>query len=131
MNINPLSDTLNAGANLTGAIMGGLDSLFTSDDERLKAKAIIDAQIQQFEAAIQKEVTSRHAADMQSDNFLSKNIRPASLIILTIAFFVFVIADVREAHIEAITTLLQTAFGFYFGFRGVEKSVKIFSGGRK
>lgn len=79
------------------------------------------AQIQGAYNAEQEQLTARHKADMQSDNWLSKNIRPMVLVYLmglfTLAFF----KDVPLPVMETLSGLLQTAFIFYFGARTLEK----------
>lgn len=136
-----LKDTLVAAAgNAAAQIMGGLDGLFTSDDERLGhqtkiqgimndlTKAHLDAA-----AAQEKERTARHEADMQSDSWLSKNIRPLTLVFLMGFYTIIAITDsigtlafdVKPAYISLLETLMMTAFGFYFVMRGAEKITKI------
>jgi len=127
-----------------------IDKNVTSDEERLKlrnefeqikermSKAGLEA-----EKMIQENVTSRHLADMQSDNKLAKNIRPMSLIALTsitIIWFIVgmifldepqptdgvIIQSVKYkvwlASLELLTVLDLLAFGFYFGGRSIEKA---------
>ena len=66
------------------AITGGLlkdigkviDNLHTSDEERLEAKQKLQELLEQADKEAQDQVTERWKYDMQSDSFLSKNIRP-------------------------------------------------------
>jgi hypothetical protein len=118
------------------SIMGGLDALFTSDDERNKARIIVEQNLNQltesvlsFVASMEAERTKRHAADMQSDSWLSKNIRPLTLVYLLGIFTVLALADsisvldfeVAPHYVSLLEALLLAAFGFYFVSRGVEK----------
>jgi hypothetical protein len=74
----------------------------------------------------QQELTKRHTADMASDSWLSKNIRPLMLICLFSAYTVFSVASVfdyeaKTAYVELLGQWGMLAFGFYFGSRGAEK----------
>ena len=74
----------------------------------------------------QQELTKRQAADMASDSWLSKNIRPLSLCALFSAYIMFALMSTFDLDTnESYTILLgqwgQLAFGFYFGSRGLEK----------
>lgn len=132
-----IKDTLVAAAGkAAGEIMQGLDGLFTSDDERLSAQTKItqvmnDMAARQLEhvETQEKERTLRHQADMQSDSWLSKNIRPLSLVYLLGLFTVLALVDsitllsfdVQQHYVDLLQALLLTAFSFYFVSRGIEK----------
>ena len=138
-----LSKIFAAGAGtLVKSVGSVIDDLHTSGEEKLKLKAKIDGQLQAFElsmetAAMQfeKEVSKRHQADMTSDSWLSKNIRPllvGFLIMSTIILAYSTIFTLPEEKITLIepwigllTTLDVAAITFYFGSRGVEKFKKI------
>ena len=60
-----------------------LDNLTTSKEEKLEAQRKIKEVLMQAEANAQEQVTRRWEADMKSDNWLSKNIRPLVCILLT------------------------------------------------
>ena len=101
----------------------------TNELAKIKAKAKNDSE--QIDVQFEKEITSRHQADMQSDNKLSKNIRPLSLIFLLAVVSVLSITDgnvgeftVGESYITLFNSLLIVAFGFYFGGRSLEKTFK-------
>ena len=127
---------------VVGNVMKGLDGLFTSDDERNKAKVLLNGQLNTLVAdmiaadvAQEAERTKRHESDMKSDSWLSKNIRPLSLCFLLLLFLILVIADsgfiaftVREQWINLLETLLTAAFSFYFVMRGSEKMMSIYAG---
>ena len=136
-----IKDTLVAAAGkAAGEVMKGLDGLFTSDDERLGYQAKVQAVMADLTkahldaaAADEAERTSRHAADMKSDSWMSKNIRPLTLIFLMGFYSAIAITDsigtlafdVKPAYISLLETLMMTAFGFYFVMRGAEKITKI------
>ena len=120
-----------------------IDRLVTSDEERLILKnemaKIVNDEIKENHRhieALESEVTSRHLADMKSDSWLSKNIRPLTLIFLTVAvvalaYLTVFKADVNpealEMWIGLFTGLLMLVYGFYFGSRGIEKVMSIVS----
>ena len=73
-----------------------------------------------------QEITKRQQADMGSDSWLSKNIRPLSLIALFFAYIIFAVMSAFGINTNDNYTMLlgqwgQLAFGFYFGSRGLEK----------
>lgn len=80
-----------------------------------------------------ESMNERHANDMVSDSFLSKNIRPLVLLLLLFFWFLILILDsftkiqFDETIIESIKVLTNTAFLFYFGSRGGEKMMKIYT----
>lgn len=75
----------------------------------------------------QKEITSRHAADMASDSWLSKNVRPITLIGLLILYLLFALLDglnvlhLQVVYIDILEQLCILVLTFYFGSRGIEK----------
>ena len=77
-------------------------------------------------------ISNRWKYDMESDSFLSKNIRPICLGFLTLAMTLFIILDssslkftVDPVWVDLLKTLLVTVYLAYFGSRGVEKFRKI------
>ena len=68
-----------------------LDNLTTSKEEKLEAQRKIQEVLMQAESQAQEQVTRRWEADMKSDNWLSKNIRPVICLFLT---FIFVILSI-------------------------------------
>jgi hypothetical protein len=77
-----------------------------------------------------QELTKRQQADMASDSWLSKNIRPLSLIALFCAYIMFALMsaagiDTNEQYTMLLGQWGQLAFGFYFGSRGLEKLAEI------
>ena len=108
-----------------------LDNLTTSKDEKLEAERKITEILTQAEVQAQQEVTKRWEADMKSDNWLSKNIRPLICIFLTAIFVVISIFDgnagqfsISPAYVPIYQTLLITVYGAYFAGRSIEKIKK-------
>ncbi len=108
---------------MLGDLIGGSDQL--TPEQKTEAKDLLLADIQQ-----EQERTERHTADMASDSWLSKNIRPMTLIFLLLIITILAVwdsasinFDVKEGYVGLFEQLLITAFGFYFVLRGVEKMV--------
>lgn len=74
----------------------------------------------------QSNVTERWSADMASDSWLSKNIRPLSLIAIFTAYFMFTTMsafgyNAQESYVQLLGQWGQIVFLAYFGGRTVEK----------
>ena len=74
----------------------------------------------------QAAITSRWEADMSSDSWLSKNIRPMALIAIFVAFFLFTMMsafgyNAQESYVQLLGQWGQIIFLAYFGGRTVEK----------
>ena len=120
---------------ITGGLIkdvgGVIDSLTTTEEERLEAKHKLQELLEKADQDAQGQITERWKLDMQSDSFLSKNIRPLVLIYLTVIFTVLSFFDgniggfqVDEAYIPIFQSLLITVYGAYFVGRTWEKSKK-------
>jgi hypothetical protein len=108
-----------------------IDKLTTTDEERLAAKQKIQELLEKADQDAQTQITERWKLDMQSDSFLSKNIRPLVLIYLTVIFTALAFFDgniggfqVDEAYIPIFQSLLITVYGAYFVGRTWEKAKK-------
>ena len=74
----------------------------------------------------QENVTRRAEADMASDSWLSKNIRPMTLVFLLVAYSGFAVASIfdletRGAYVELLGQWGMLVMSFYFGGRTMEK----------
>jgi len=108
-----------------------IDDLHTSKEEKLEAEQKIKEIVASYQATLEKEISTRWDADMKSDSWLSKNVRPLVLIFLVIStvLLIFIDAGVINFVVEAKwTDLLQlvliTVIGAYFGGRSLEKTKK-------
>lgn len=102
-----------------------IDDISTSKEEKLKAH-------HRLARLIEDNITARHAADMQSDSWLSKNIRPLALIAIFFMYSAFSLADgnlgdfkINNSYVTLLGDWGKLAFGFYFGMRGLEKIAAI------
>ena len=108
-----------------------LDDVITTDDEKLEAKRKLKQLILNHEAQLQKNVTDRWKADMNSDSWLSKNVRPLVLIFLVVCTMLMIFIDagtisftVEEKWTDLLQLVLITVIGAYFGGRSLEKRKK-------
>ena len=118
-------------AELVKGVGGVLDNLTTSKEEKLEAERKIQELIANHEAKMEQNITDRWSADMNSDSWLSKNVRPLVLIFLVVStvLMIFIDAGTINFEVEAKwTDLLQlvliTVIGAYFGGRSLEKTKK-------
>jgi len=109
-----------------------IDKLTTTDEERLEVKKQIQQILEDADTKAQVEVSKRWEADMKSDSFLSKNIRPFILIYLTVIFTSLAFFDgnigefaLAKEYIPIFQTLLVTVYGAYFVGRTWEKAKSI------
>ena len=72
---------------------GVLDKFITTKEEKAQALNEINKVFLDFEAQIQKEVSARWNADMASDSWLSKNIRPLVMIFLVVSTILLIFID--------------------------------------
>lgn len=108
-----------------------IDSLTTTKEEKLEIKKQLQVILEKAEANAQAEVTSRWQSDMNSDSFLSKNIRPLVMVYLTFVFSLLAFTDgnigefqIAKEYIPIFQTLLVTVYGAYFVGRSWEKGKK-------
>jgi hypothetical protein len=110
---------------------GVLDNLTTTKKEKLEAERKIQEIIHSYETKMQEEVSNRWNADMKSDSWLSKNVRPIILLFLVFSTIVLIFIDaglidfyVEDAWINLLQLTLLTVIGAYFGGRSWEKVKK-------
>ena len=127
-----LTNLLSGGAaELVKGVGGVIDNLHTSKEEKLAAEAKIKDIVMGYEAEMQKQVTERWKMDMQSDSWLSKNIRPLVLVFLVVATVLLIFIDagtinfvVEDKWTDLLQLVLITVIGAYFGGRSLEKVKK-------
>ena len=118
-------------ANLVKSVGGVLDNLTTTKEEKIAAELKIKDKIMGYEAEMQKQVTERWKVDMNSDSWLSKNIRPLVLIFLVVCTMLLIFIDagfikfsVKDSYVDLLQLVLITVIGAYFGGRSLEKVKK-------
>lgn len=99
-----------------------------SPKEKETALKLLEMDLQEMQ-----EISKRWSADMTSDSWLSKNVRPLVLIYLIVFMSLIIVSDsktgwgfdVNDGYIKLLESLLITVVVAYFGSRGVEKFQKI------
>ena len=127
-----ISKIFSGGADkLVESVGGVLDNLTTTKEEKLEAKRKLEELILNHEAEMQRNVTDRWKADMNSDSWLSKNVRPLVLIFLVVSTVLMIFIDagaiqfnVEEKWTDLLQLVLITVIGAYFGGRSLEKRKK-------
>ena len=127
-----LGKIFSAGAGeLVKNVGGVLDNLTTSKEEKLEVERKVKEIIANYEMEMEKNVTSRWAADMNSDSWLSKNVRPLVLIFLVVCTVLLIFIDagqinfnVKDSYVDLLQLVLITVIGAYFGGRSFEKRKK-------
>ena len=114
--VNTLGDALPSNGVL-GIVKGLIDKDETlPQEDKVKALKLLEMDMVEMQ-----EVTKRWEADLNSDNKLSKNIRPLTLMFFSIAY---VVGWYLNYSLENITGLLSLIVGAYFGGRSYEKTRK-------
>lgn len=113
---------------LLGDASNIVDEVVTSKEEKLTLKNEFERILNENKVVIEQEVTKRWQADMQSDNWLAKSIRPLVLAWLVVSTTLLIFIDagaikfvVEEKWIDLLQIVLITCIGAYFGSRGLEK----------
>jgi hypothetical protein len=137
---------------IKGGITGIIDSVsdtvdrfITTGDEKqafklelLKIKHAEENKLLGLVAEAEKTITDRHKADMMSDSWLSKNVRPLVLLFLLSTFIIFSVLDmasddllVDPEYVKMLKDMLDMSFRFYFAGRSLEKIVGMIKGDKK
>ena len=127
--MNIFTKIFSSGVGETVEKVGGvLDKFITTKEEKAQALNDINKVFLDFESKMQQEVSTRWNADMASDSWLSKNIRPLVMIFLVISTILLIFIDagvikftVKDNWVDLLQLVLITVIGAYFGGRSVEK----------
>ena len=130
-----------------GSLLGGdtikdvgniIDDLHMSGEEKAEAKQKLENILIAAEQAAQAQVSARWEADMKHGSWLSKNIRPLTLVFLTFVFAILSVFDgnleiagetftIGAAYVPVYQTLLMTVYAAYFAGRSIEKVKQVAS----
>ena len=122
-------EILNAAGSITGIeSLSNLGDLISGDKTLSETdKQLLLAELE-LDKVREQEISKRWEADLHSDSWMSKNIRPITLAFLLFSMFLFIILDssiegfkIDPAWITLLQSLLITAVGGYFVIRGGEK----------
>jgi uncharacterized membrane protein (DUF106 family) len=120
---------------ILGVGMKVLDKFFPDPEQKAKAQLELmqmqqNGELAKMQADMQEqgELTKRQENDMRSDSWLSKNIRPMTLIAILIGYFIFAMMsafdlDTNEKYVELLGTWGMVIMSFYFGGRTLEKII--------
>jgi uncharacterized membrane protein (DUF106 family) len=129
----PLGALLDIGGKL-------IDKFFPDPEQKAKAQLELlqmqqNGELAQINADIaeQQELTKRQQADMASDSWLSKNIRPLTLIFILVFYVVFAMMsaggiDTNQKYVELLGQWGMLIMSFYFGGRTLEKIMDMKNG---
>ena len=113
---------------LVGDASNIIDEVVTTKEEKIKLKNEMKKMLLDSEDNLQKNVTDRWTADMKSDSWLSKNVRPMTLIFVLACTMMLIFIDagfvnfvVEEKWTDLLQLTLITIIGSYFGGRSIEK----------
>lgn len=131
----PLMDVLGVGMKI-------LDKFFPDPEQKAKAQLELmqmqqNGELAKMQADMQEqgELTKRQENDMRSDSWLSKNIRPMTLIAILLGYFVFAMLsafdiDTNQKYVELLGQWGMLIMSFYFGGRTLEKIIDMKSKGK-
>ena len=114
-----------------------LDKVFPDPAQAEQAKLKLlemqqNGELAQLQADMneQNNVTERWKADLGSDSWLSKNVRPMTLVALLVAYFIFATASafdvvVKPAYVELLGQMIMLIVSAYFGGRTLEKIMEM------
>lgn len=120
---------------LLGVGMRVLDKFFPDPEQKAKAQLELmqmqqNGELAKMQADMQEqgELTKRQENDMASDSWLSKNIRPMTLIAILAGYFVFAMLsafdiETNQKYVELLGTWGMVIMSFYFGGRTLEKVI--------
>src|SRR3989337_212110 len=127
---------------LVESVGNTVDKFITTEEEKIKLKQAVDKDIMDFKTSVlqnaesyEQELTKRLQADMASDSWLSKNIRPMTLIAILCMYSVFSITSgniggfkIAESYVQLLGQWGMMIMSFYFGGRSLEKIATIWKG---
>lgn len=102
----------------TGSVLNVVKKLIVKDEVLTPVEKETSLKLLEMDIAEMQEVSKRWSSDMISDSWLSKNVRPLTLIFFSLSY---VIGWYLEYPLDSITGLLSLIIGAYFGSRGFEK----------
>ena len=128
----PLGPLLEVGGKILDRVLPDPEAKARAQAELLKlsqdgelAKMANETKLFEIE---QNNLSARHEADMKSDSWLSKNIRPMTLIAILAGYFTFALMsafgmNTNQAYVELLGQWGMLIMSFYFGGRTLEKII--------
>ena len=122
---------------VVSSVGDAIDKNVTNKEEKLAAEKAITEVLLNYQGELDSEVTERLRIDMTSDSWLSKNVRPLTLIATFTIMVVTTLFDgnvgefsVNVSYLPIWQSAFITVLMFYFGSRGIEKIVKDYNTGK-
>ena len=127
---------------ILGIGMKVLDKFFPDPEQKAKAQLELmqmqqNGELAKMQADMQEqgELTKRQQNDMMSDSWLSKNIRPMTLIAILLGYFIFAMLsafdiETNSKYVELLGQWGMLIMSFYFGGRTLEKIIDMKSKGK-
>lgn len=113
---------------------GGIEAVAKLIDEY----KLTDEEIMKEESDYENQLTARLQADMSSDNWLAKSVRPIGFMLWTAVVLVMIFLDgnlgafeIKAAYLPLIETVYVSYLAFYVGSRGVEKTIRVWNEKKK
>lgn len=124
----PILDILNIGSKIIDKIFPDATAAEAAKLKLLELQQSGELAKMQADMQEQGELTKRQENDMRSDSWLSKNIRPMTLIAILGGYFTFAMMsafdmDTNKAYVELLGQWGMLIMSFYFGGRTLEKIV--------
>ncbi len=127
-----LKNILGVGVDKVVSTIGNaIDKNVTSKEEKEILKNEVTGILVDYQKSSEVEITRRLDIDMNSDSWLSKNIRPATLIVITAAVVFMTMFhgnvgkfEIDIAYIDLWKSVVIMIYTFYFGSRGIEKVIQ-------
>jgi hypothetical protein len=126
----PLTAILDIGTKLIDKLIPDPEAKAKAQLELVKLQQEGELAKMQADIAEAQEITKRWEADMSSDSWLSKNIRPMALIAIFGAYFLFAMMsafgyDANQNYVQLLGQWGQIVFLAYFGGRTAEKIIEM------
>jgi hypothetical protein len=126
----PLGAILDIGSKLIDKLIPDPEAKAKAQLELVKLQQEGELAKMQADIAEAQEITKRWEADMSSDSWLSKNIRPMALIAIFGAYFLFAMMsafgyDANQNYVQLLGQWGQIVFLAYFGGRTAEKIIEM------
>jgi uncharacterized membrane protein (DUF106 family) len=127
---------------ILGVGMKVLDKFFPDPEQKAKAQLELmqmqqNGELAKMQADMQEqgELTKRQENDMMSDSWLSKNIRPMTLIAILTGYFIFAMLsafdiETNSKYVELLGQWGMLIMSFYFGGRTLEKIIDMKNKGK-
>ena len=136
MAFDPISAIFDVGGKLIDKLIPDPQAKAKAQLDLLQMKQSGELAALQADSVEMQELTKRLQADMASDSWLSKNIRPMTLVFILITYTAFGLmsawdVEVNEKYVELLGQWGMLIMSFYFGGRTLEKILAVRESAKK